>query len=102
LIKLVCLVSRPADTAPEAFRDWWLGHHVHVAAALPGLRRYVVSTADDFAQSQYDGVAELWFDSTAAMDAAFASPEGQQCAAEDRDCLGERIALVTTEHVVVP
>lgn len=102
MVKLVCLINRPHGMTHGAFRAWWLGHHAHVAARLPGLRRYTISVAQDMAgaPAAYDGVAELWFDDVAAMDAAFASEEGQRCAREDRELIGRRTVLLTEEHVI--
>lgn len=102
MLKLVCLINRPRGITHEAFRGWWLGHHAQIAARLPGLRRYTISVAEDMADAPpaYDGVAELWFDDVAAMDAAFASEEGQRCAREDRELIGRRTVLLTEEHVI--
>jgi uncharacterized protein (TIGR02118 family) len=102
MVKLVCLINRPAGTTAEAFREWWLGHHAPLAARLPGLRRYVISLSQPVAggEAPYDGVAELWFDSQEAMESAFASPAGQEVSREDADCIGARVAFVTEEHVV--
>lgn len=99
MIKLVCLIDRPAHMSRQEFRDWWLGHHAPLAARLPGLRRYVISLSEDV-EAPHDGVAELWFDGRSEMEAAFASPEGEEVSREDRDCIGARIAFVTREHVV--
>ncbi|MGH7343245.1 MAG: hypothetical protein ACREKH_22380 [Candidatus Rokuibacteriota bacterium] len=46
-------------------------------------------------------MAELWFDSEAAMEAAFQSEPGQECAREDRELIGRRVAFVTREHVIL-
>lgn len=102
MIKLVCLINRPAHVSRQEFRDWWLGHHAPLAARLPGLRRYVISLSEDDGgvEAPHDGVAELWFDGRSEMEAAFASAEGEEVSREDRDSIGARIAFVTTEHVV--
>lgn len=103
MIKLVCLINRPAGIAQQEFHKWWLGHHAKVAARLPGLRRYTISLTvpQPTKDCLFDGVAELWFDTVAAMAAAFDSPEGQECAREDREFIGNRVALITEEHVIV-
>lgn len=103
MIKLVCLIERPKGVTRDEFRAWWLGHHSTVAARLPGLRRYTISVSEGSPQNEppCDGVAELWFDSEAAMEAAFQSERGQECAREDRELIGRRIAFVTREHVIL-
>jgi uncharacterized protein (TIGR02118 family) len=102
MVKLVCLINRPADTSREEFGEWWLGHHAPLVAHLPGLRRYVISLSepDGEGEAPYDGVAELWFDSQGDMESAFASREGEEVSREDRDCIGARLAFVTEEHVI--
>ena len=100
MVKLVCLINRPEGASAEQFRGWWLGHHAAVAAKLPGLLRYTISTAVR-PDAPYDGVAELWFADEPTMEAAFASAEGIECAREDRELIGRRTALLTEEHVIV-
>lgn len=103
MIKLVCLINRPESQSAESFRQWWLGHHSRVAAQLPGLLRYTISTAipEDDGEPRYDGVAELWFESREAMEAAFSSEEGARCSHEDRAFIGRRLAFLTEEHVIL-
>lgn len=103
-IKLVCIVSRPAGKSVAEFRRWWLQHHATVAAQLPGLLRYTISVAEeaeDGGVAPCDGVAELWFADRRAMEDAFASEPGRRCAAEDATEIGERVAFLTSEHVIV-
>jgi hypothetical protein len=49
----------------------------------------------------FDGVAEVWFESRAAMEAVFDTPEGQY-AREGATATASSIAiLMTEEHVIV-
>jgi uncharacterized protein (TIGR02118 family) len=103
-IKLVCVISRPADVSAADFRDWWLEHHANVASRLPGLLRYTISVAEeseDGGPPPWDGVAELWFADRAAMEVAFDSEVGRLCADEDRTAIGGRVAVITREHSIV-
>ncbi|WP_254536900.1 EthD family reductase [Halomarina litorea] len=101
--KLVFGLNRPDDTDFEAFREYWLEEHAPIAAELPGLRRYTVSFPDDPDRSQYDGLAELWFDDRAALDAALASEAGEATATDLANFAGDddMLQLVVEEHVVV-
>jgi len=103
MIKLVCLITRPQDVPREVFVEWWLTHHAAVASRLPELRRYSISVTHLHSRSAvpYDGVAELWFDSVAAMEQAFSSPEGEACAREDRELIGSRVGFVVEEHIII-
>jgi uncharacterized protein (TIGR02118 family) len=98
MVKLVCLIRRPASMSHDEFRSWWLDHHAPLVRGLPDLRRYTISVTDD--GDPYDGVAELWYDSVEAMDGSFASELGQEVSREDREAIGERIAFLTEEHVI--
>lgn len=92
VIQLVfCLTRRPHLTR-EAFLHRWLDVHgplVREHAAALGIRHYAqVHTLPPGAFARlaasrggpvaYDGVAELWFESIEAMQAAAATPEGRR------------------------
>lgn len=89
----------------EAFRDYWLGTHAPLAAAIPGMRGYRINIAGDpgaMAAASYDGSAEIWFDDRPAMEAGLGSPQGK-VAGDDTAHFTESIAfLVTEEHVILP
>ena len=92
MIKLVfCLRRKPGMTLAE-FQDYWLNQHgplVRSHAETLRIKRYVQThTLDDPATQQamarargapenYDGVAELWWDSREDMAAGVATPEGR-------------------------
>ena len=95
MIKLsFCLVRLPHLTR-EAFQAYWLETHGPLVASVAGalqIRRYVqthslpaevqagIRTSRD-APQEFDGVAELWFDSLEAMAANGALPQAQAAAA---------------------
>lgn len=96
MIKLVFCLKRKEGMSREEFQSYWLDTHgplVRERATALGCRRYVqVHTAttplDDFlresrgAPEDFDGVAELWWDSVDELAAAGATPEGQVAARE--------------------
>jgi uncharacterized protein (TIGR02118 family) len=91
MIKLTfCLVRLPHLTR-EAFQDYWLGTHAPLVASVAEvlqIRRYAqlhalpaeanlgVRAARE-APPEFDGVAELWFDSLEAVVANGQRPEAQ-------------------------
>src|SRR5437763_14957219 len=82
MMRFLVLYNKPAD--PEAFDRHYRDVHIPLANKLPGLRRYTVSKNLSPGRGG-DGfylVAELDWDDTAAMQAAFASPEGKAAAAD--------------------
>jgi len=83
MAKLVVLYKRPKD--PKAFDAYYFSTHVPIAKKIPGLRRYDVSRgsiATPTGPSDMHLVATLHFDNMAAIQAAFASPEGKATAAD--------------------
>ena len=83
MAKLVVLYKTPKN--PAAFNDYYFSRHVPLAKTIPGLRRYKVSNGDVMTpqgRSDYQLVATLEFDSPAAIQAAFASEQGQKAGAD--------------------
>lgn len=102
MIRYMSFLGRREGLARPEFFDWWLGQHRRLAEALPGLRRYVISTAlEDSEDGPFDGVAELWFDDEGAAAAAFATEQGRRTRA-DGDAHTARIERLTVvEHPFV-
>lgn len=122
MIKLVFMVRRREGTTREDFQRYWKEEHAQLVkrhAELLRIRRYVQTHARDtdlddaLAGSrgseprQYDGVAELWWDSIDDLVEAATSEEGQtaqQALLEDERrfidlanspiWLGEEIAVI--------
>lgn len=83
MARLLVLYGTPNDRA--AFDRYYFGHHVPLAKSIPGLKGYEVSDgaiASPGGASDRHLVATLRFDSMAAIQTAFASPEGQAAAAD--------------------
>jgi uncharacterized protein (TIGR02118 family) len=81
-VKLVVLYTKPAD--PDAFDRHYLGTHMPLAAAIPGLLRSETGrfTAPPGAEPAFYRAAELYFADQAALNAAFGSDEGKATAAD--------------------
>ena len=94
MIKLVFVIRRRDDIAPDEFHRYWLEEHGPLARSLVeplAARRYVQShtvapelntqlaATRDTAEA-FDGLAELWWDSIEALASAFTSEAGLQAA----------------------
>ncbi|MCW5892246.1 MAG: EthD domain-containing protein [bacterium] len=91
MIKLVFCLRRLPHLSRAEFQRYWLHQHgplVRAHATALRVRRYVqLHTADTplnaaiaasrGAPAEYDGVAELWWESADDLAAALASPEGR-------------------------
>ncbi len=97
MFKAAILLKRKPEVSAKEFADWWLGRHAPLARDLPNVRRVVFNLAEDGA---YDGISELWFDSQAAMEQAYASEHGRAVAADTHTMVAERVRLPVTEHVI--
>ncbi len=105
MIKLVALVKKRSDLSAEAFAEYWLKTHAPLAAAIPGMRGYRINIAGDpgdMAPAGFDGSAEIWFDTRAAMEAGLGSPEGQIAGDDTAHFTSAIEFLVTEEHVILP
>lgn len=95
MIKFVMCLTRHPDMSREQFQDYWRNNHgpfFMKNAATMRAKRYVQSLTIDSPlneglrtsrgmQPEYDGVAEVWFESEDDLVAAMSSPEGQALSA---------------------
>lgn len=98
MAKLLALYKHPQD--PKHFDAHYHGIHVPLAKTIGGLRKYEVSAgpvATPQGASQYYLVAELTFDSLAAIGHALASPEGQAVGADLAKFAGAGVDLLVFE-----
>jgi uncharacterized protein (TIGR02118 family) len=84
--KVIWLVKFRKDMQREEVVRWWRGHHGDIAAATPGMVRYVqnhwVAPLDPAtqlpiagSQPAFDGHAEHWFESREAYERAMVSDQ---------------------------
>lgn len=82
-VKLVVLYTQPDD--PDAFDRHYLGTHVPLVNAVPGLQRAETgrfTAAPDGAGQTYYRLAELYFADQGAFRAALGTDEGKAMAAD--------------------
>jgi uncharacterized protein (TIGR02118 family) len=108
MIKLVYCITRRHGMTPEEFSRYWREVHGPIGRRIPGLRRLVQSHPArhpaDLSPPSFDGMAELWFDDLAALEAARRSPEWRASSADEAHFIdGTRTALfLTEEHEILP
>jgi uncharacterized protein (TIGR02118 family) len=122
VIKLVFCLRRRADLSREEFQRYWRETHaplVRERSPALGIRRYVqvhtlpagtsaaLAASRGVEEDEYDGVAELWWDSPESLATAVATPEGQRAGAELLEDerrfidLARSPIFLAEEHVVV-
>ena len=106
MIKIIVIFKRRPGLSIADFERHWITVHGPLVCRLPGLRRYVQSQtiAGGYRNGEpaCDGVAELWFDDTAALRAVTASAELRAVTADEKNLLDEATRLeIITEDVVI-
>lgn len=102
MYRLTVLYSQPTD--PQAFDDYYVGTHMPLAAALPGLRSAAVSKGDTLDGSTPDiyQVAELYFDSKQDLLAALGSEQGRVVSADVANFATGDVSMVFTDVTPFP
>jgi uncharacterized protein (TIGR02118 family) len=87
MVKLVYCICRKQGLSRDEFRRYWAEVHGPIGARIPGLRKLVQSHAvpgpGDTRPSDFDGMAELWFDDVSALAQARQSAEWQASTADE-------------------
>ena len=107
-VKLISFLTRRSDLEPDAFSTHWREKHAPIAAAIPGMRRYVQSHTDRDAlpgapAAAFDGVPLNWFDDTDALRSSERSDAYVETRADEANFLepGTTRFVIATEHVIV-
>jgi uncharacterized protein (TIGR02118 family) len=79
MLKFMVVLYRRPDLTPQQFRLHLQEVHAPLASNLPGLRVYKQNhvVPDPKRNPSWDAIVELYFDDWAAMEAAWASPQGK-------------------------
>ena len=109
MIKTIGLLTRKDGWTHERFMKHWVEIHAPLALAVPGLRRYVQNhiqaerTRPDIPATdvEIDGVAELWFDDQAALEAAARTPEMKALHADGAKFIGRIKSYVVEEKFII-
>jgi len=104
MLKFIVVGYRRSDLTREQFRQYFREMHGPLAAAIPGVRRYVQNFVepDERRNPPWDIVVEFWFDDRNAMEAAWQSPQGRRATADNSNCLDvERTRWSVVDEVVV-
>jgi uncharacterized protein (TIGR02118 family) len=83
MARLLVLYNQPAD--PAAFDRYYFETHVPIVKKVPGLQSFIVNAGNPAMLAGTFSphfIAELEFDSMAALQTGMASPEGQAAAAD--------------------
>ncbi len=93
MVKLTALYRKAADQA--AFDKHYYDVHIPLIRKSPGLRKIEITnvTGAPMGESKFHLMAELYYDSMEAMNAANASPEGRAAAKDLMSFAGDVVTL---------
>lgn len=98
MIKLVTILKGSAALTRAEFETRWHDVHAPIAAKFPGLRGYMLSFSIAEGDPEAEGVAQLWFDSREAAQAAYGSDIGRDGSADANAYLSRREQLLASEQ----
>ena len=105
MIKVLVAIHKKPGMSREEFNRYWREVHAPLAEGMPGLRRYIINPAIEVSsrgEPPFDGLAELWFDDVGAMEAAFASPAGQETSADVAEfAQPDKMLFVVAEEIAI-
>ena len=104
MVKNIEFVTRKAGMHLEDFRQYWKTVHGPMAARIEVIKRYVqsqthMSEYDKTLPPAYDGVAETWFEDTAAMRHSATTPEYATQLADIVNFLAEELPFIITKEI---
>lgn len=96
MTKMVVVLHKKDGMSREDFRAYWRDVHGPIGARMPGVRKYVQNhvVADG---APFDGIAEMWFDSPADMQAAFSSEAALEAARDVANFLASQQVVLVEE-----
>jgi uncharacterized protein (TIGR02118 family) len=74
MYKHIALLVRKEGMSHEAFREYWENQHTPLARDIEGVVRYHTVYPSDPENAEFDGVAELYFETLEDLHAALGSP----------------------------
>lgn len=95
MLKFVALWNVKEGISEAGFEHWYRTKHIPDAKRIPGLRKYTVNRAAEpgRAASRFYRMAELSFDSHAAVQSAMASPEWQHAFRDAQGFIADHVRL---------
>jgi uncharacterized protein (TIGR02118 family) len=104
MIKRVSLLRRKDGMSREEFFAHWTGPHADIVRQLPGIRGLRFGRVQSWTPEEagWDGVGEVWFDSIAEAEKAFATEPFLSMLVEDRNrFMRESQSCFVEEHTTL-
>ncbi len=105
MVKALYFIKRKPGMALLDFRRYWLNDHANIVRKVPELKRYVQSHTLESGYRKhepvYDGIAELWYEDTAAMRRIAGTPQSRAAADDDANFIDmSKFDFILADEVV--
>ena len=100
MFKVVGAIKRREGMSFERLQAVVVQVHVPRVKQWPGLTRYHLNIAVS-EDEEFDGVAEVWFETEEAARGVFDTPEGRAARAALDDDVSRAVVFVAEEHVII-
>lgn len=107
MVKIVYCITKKPGLSDAEFHRYWKEVHGPIAARIPSVRRYIQSHAlargAEIRPTDYDGVAELWFDDMDSLLAAATSPQALAAIEDEKNFIdhSKTAFFVAEEHQIL-
>lgn len=98
MLKIVALVEKRADLTWDEFVEYWDEEHVKVVSKSDTLQKYTIAPAIKPEDAAYDGIAELYFESTADIEAGFPDDLSDEIADDEAEFVANIDSFVAAEQ----
>lgn len=101
MLKIVALVEKRDDLSWEEFVTYWDDEHVKVIRELDALQRYTIAPALKPERAPYDGIAELYFETTDDIDRSFTDDLESRIRDDEAEFIAEIETFVAAEQTQI-
>lgn len=101
MLKVVGLVTKREDLTWDEFVDYWKNEHIKPVSKQSNLVRYTIAPAIKPNEAPYDGIAELYYESTDDIREATTEELMEEIRKDEEHFLDDLVKFVTVEHVQV-
>jgi uncharacterized protein (TIGR02118 family) len=98
MLKIVALVEKREDLSWEEFVTYWDEEHVTEVERVSTLQRYTIAPAINPDDAPYDGIAELYFESTDDIREGFTDDLEADISADEDEFLASVDTFVAAEQ----
>lgn len=101
MLKIVGLVEKREDLTWDEFVEYWEDEHIEPVRKQSNLKRYTIAPAIKPEEAPYDGIAELYYESTGDIKNATTEELDEEIRKDEEEFLESVTKFVAAERVQV-